>query len=266
MKTILTSVICLLLILLFPTASFAQWVKTAGPEGMSVCKFFAYHGALYAGTHAQGVYISHDNGTTWGPSNNGIQNKWVLSFTADSSYLYAGVLNEGVYRSSDNGQTWQPAGNLNEAAECMLVADNHLFVGTVMNGVYRSDDHGNTWTDANGGLLTGSAIWSMVYQAPRLIVEGDNYLFYSADLGGTWDIDNGTTAFYAIDNFLHKGDTLFASVSGAIFKSTDGGVNWSAPTILSTTAEGHISGIDRVGDTVYAGFARGVYRSTDWGQ
>src|SRR5205085_2910289 len=64
-----------------------------------------------------------------------------------------------------------------------------------------------------------------------------------------------------IDNFFHHGDTLLASDGIIVFRSTDGGVNWSNPIILPHP----LCGFDNVADTVYAGYQYGVYRSTDWG-
>jgi len=251
------------IIILITSATQAQWQKTNGPEGIYVTSFFDEDTILLCGTYAQGVYRSYDHGHSWTVSNSGLQNKWVDCFAKDSLYIYAGVFGEGVFRSSDNGYTWLPAntGIQTQAVVCLLIADGFLFAGTVGNGLYRSPDHGNTWADANGGALGGSYILAMVCQDSRLMVEADNYIFYSYDDGNSWYVDQGTTQFYVIDNFFQHGDTLLASTGIILFRSTDGGVNWSAPDIMTHS----MIGFDNTGDTIYAGSPDGIFSSIDYG-
>ena len=264
MRTTFLSFI-LVIIFGFPTAR-AQWTKVGGPSGMTVTHFFESNGALFVGTEAKGVYKSTDQGATWSAANNGIENKWVLSLDADASYLYAGTLAEGVFRSADQGVTWSPAnaGIQTKAVNCMVSAAGFLFAGTIGTGVWKSPDHGTTWTEANGGALTSSYIFTMVYRAPRLEVEADNYLYWSTDQGASWNVDQGTTAFYVIKNFLQKGDTVIASAGGNIFRAFDGTVTWG--NVITVNPNIDIAGLARAGNTIYAGYARGVYRSMNWGQ
>src|ERR1051325_5761439 len=107
MITKFTSVLSILILIYIHTN--AQWVKTNGPEGMTVTSFFNEDTILLCGTYAQGIYRSYDHGNSWIVSNNGVQNKWIDCFEKDSFYIYAGCFGEGVFRSSDNGYTWQPA-------------------------------------------------------------------------------------------------------------------------------------------------------------
>jgi photosystem II stability/assembly factor-like uncharacterized protein len=254
----------LILILLKPQFTFSQWMQTNGPEGISITSFINVDDTtLLCGSHAKGIFRSSDHGDTWIVSNTGIANKWVESFTKDSIYIYAGTFGEGVYRSSDNGHTWFPAntGMQTQAVSCMMVAGGFVFAGTVGNGLYRSADQGNTWVDVNDNLLDLSYILSMVYVNGRLMVEADNYIFYSFTLGNNWNVDQGITSFYTIDNFFQHGDTLLASTGIILFRSTDGGQNWSQPNIMAHS----LIGFDNIGDTIYAGSTDGMYMSTDFG-
>ncbi|HZV70792.1 MAG TPA: hypothetical protein VFG10_14655 [Saprospiraceae bacterium] len=253
-------------LLLFISFSLnAQWVKTNGPEGISVTSFFDTGPVLLCGTNAQGVYKSADHGNTWSVSNQGLQNKWIQCFAKDSLYVYAGSFGEGVFRSSNNGTTWQPVntGMQFEAVYSLLQAGGYLFAGTVRNGIFRSANHGLTWIHITENIMSEAFIKAMVYDSPRLMVEADNYIFYSNDLGETWDVDQGPTQFYQIYDFFQKGDTLFASGFHIIFRSTDGGVNWSLPYFLPY---GHsVVGFCQVGNTVYAATGAGMFSTTDWG-
>lgn len=241
----------------------AQWTHTEGPPGMTINSFHTNGGVLFAGTEAKGVYKSLDGGATWSPSNTGIENAYVMSLVSNGTYLFAGTLGHGVYRSQDNGGTWTPANNGIQASavKCMLIAAGYLWAGMI-GGIWRSPDNGQTWEDASGGALGSSFIFAMVYQAPRLEVEADNYLFYTEDLGNNWFVDQGSTAFYTIKHFLQQGDTVIAAADGTVFRTTDGLVNWGDAIEVG---EVEILGLGRVGNVIYAGHATGVYKSEDWG-
>src|SRR5829696_9303231 len=146
-----------------------------------------------------------------------------------------------------------------QAINCMLVTGGYLFAGTVLNGLFRSADHGNTWIDVNQNLLTQSFIHAMVYSGNRLMVEADNYIFYTTDFGMTWDIDQGPTAFYVIHDFFAHGDTVLASSFNTIFRTTDGGVTWSNPYLIGRT----VVDFDNINDTIYAGTTEGMLISID---
>jgi photosystem II stability/assembly factor-like uncharacterized protein len=263
-----------LLLLISYISVNAQWVKTNGPAGITVTKFYEYNGNLFCGTYAQGVFKSTDHGVTWTASNTGIQNKQVLSFTNDAAYLYAGTQDSGVYRSSDGGATWSPSntGIPTQAVYSLLSTPGWLFAGTISFGVFKSNNNGATWTDANGGALGSSFIYAMVQSSSRLMVEADNYIFYSTDTGSTWNVDNGPTAFYTIQHFLQRGDTIIAAAKGNVFRTFDGGANWSNAVTIDPDII--ILGMDFSTDTIYAGYsqgyysgyAAGLYRSTNWGQ
>jgi photosystem II stability/assembly factor-like uncharacterized protein len=240
---------------------YSQWVKTNGPEGISISALFRDGNDLYCGTEAQGVFKSTNNGLTW--SNSGLPDKWIDCFLKDNSNLYAGCFGEGVFKSTNGGQTWTTASNgiSTEAVYCLLKTPAYIFAGTVGNGLFKSNNGGASWTDANGGALGSSFIHSMVYQDGRLMVEADNYIFFSYDYGNTWDVDQGSTAFYVISDFFQKGDTILAAAFNALFRSVDGGVNWSEPYFISSTAVD----FDKVNNTVYVGTGIGLYNSTNWG-
>ncbi|HMC96232.1 MAG TPA: hypothetical protein VKG92_01125, partial [Flavobacteriales bacterium] len=154
----------------------AQWTHTEGPPGMTTTAFFEKGGQIYVGTEMKGVYISEDHGATWAPANTGIENEWVMCIATDNTYLYAGTLGSGVFRSNDEGATWTPAnvGIQTVAVKCLLHAAGYLWAGCI-GGIWKSPDQGQTWQNAGGGALDFSFIFTMVYHAPRLEVEADNY-------------------------------------------------------------------------------------------
>lgn len=261
------AVFSLLAILFLCSGSHAQWVQTAGPTGISVNVFYNYGSYLFSGTYAKGVFRSSDNGLHWEPANGGLENSLVYSFTNDANYLYAGT-EAGVYRSSDNGATWTAAnsGITQQSVYEMTTGGGYVFAGTIGSGVFKSSDQGATWSSANGGTLTFSFIMAMCYVNNKLIVEGDNYLYVSTDFGNSWDVDQGNTAFYPIQNIFAHGDTLFASAYGGTFYSYDAGDNWSTFNDLSSVFGNNVLGFAMSNDTVFAGLPDGMFYSTDFGQ
>lgn len=247
--------------------SFSQWTQTQGPPGITVTRFFDAGTWLYAGTQSKGAYRSSNHGDSWSAAKGNMENSSVFSFAQDASYLYAGT-DSGVFRSSDNGLTWEHANNGIESqfANCLLVADGYLFMGTVGFGVYRSSDHGDTWTNA-GGL--NSYILAMCFAGGKLIIEADNYVFYSTDDGDNWFLDNGPTQFYTIDRFYTSGDTVMACTGGTFFPSATVFVSfnaidsWYGPFTVDPDVS--LSGIARNGNTWYVGSANGIYTSFDTG-
>lgn len=254
-----------LLTLLFSATANGQWSKTSGPKGMTIQKLFDAGTALFAGTEHHGIYKSLDHGLSWASANtNETEFLRAECFAKDSMYLYVGIFGKGVYRSADNGDTWQPAniGIETKAINSLVIADSFLIAGTIGNGVFRSGDHGDTWQSANGVTLSNSSVYAMVYAGSRLTVATSNYLFYSPNYGNNWYLQQGSTAFYAIDNFWHYGDTILASANSNLFRSVDGGASWGARIGVNES----FIGFDNIGDTIYAGYQNGVDYSTDWGQ
>ncbi|MEO6165888.1 MAG: T9SS type A sorting domain-containing protein [Chitinophagales bacterium] len=244
--------------------SSAQWVQTNGPEGITINVFYDYGSYLFAGSDAKGVFRSADNGVHWEPANEELENSAIFSFTSGSDYLYAGTWT-GVYRSSDNGLNWEAAnsGISQQFVNELVTGDGYLFAGTIGSGVFRSPDQGASWQDANGGALGSSFIKAMCYVGDRLIVEADNYIFYSTDFGDSWFIDQGSTAFYPIENFGVQGDTIYASAYGGVFHSYNGGVTWS--NFLTVNPDFDILGFAFSNDTVFVGCQNGMYFSVNSG-
>ena len=237
---------------------------------MTVTDFYDDGTNLFAGTESKGIYRSPDHGSTWFASNTGIETKSVFSITEDDTYLYAGT-DSGVYRSPDFGVSWEPANTGIETAfaNCLLSANGYLFMGSIGTGVYRSGDHGTTWTDVNDNTLTFSFIKAMCYSGGRLIVEADNYIWYSLTDGNNWNLDTGPTQFYFINRLYAKGDSVIAATGGGffpdatVFVSFDAINSWSGP--FSVSNEVSLSGIALRNDTIFVGSKEGIFSSADWG-
>lgn len=89
MKRILPSPVSVaILITILPSASHAQWIRTAGPEGDYVFSL-APTGAKVCASSTGGVLVSIDNGTSW--SFTGLTLVSVTTLLATEMNLYAGI-------------------------------------------------------------------------------------------------------------------------------------------------------------------------------
>ena len=167
------------------------------------------------------VYRSADNGDTWSSVNTGLPNpqtigRIVLTFyPGNSQIVYAGI--SGT--SSHNGNQ--------------------------MIGIYRSIDNGNTWIQMSldGESHYASQGW---YDMAIAVKPDDATIVYSSGLdlyrswnsGMFWDQKTDWWQSYGHPRFVHADhhdiifhpdnpEELWAATDGGVFKSTDGGTNWT---------------------------------------
>ena len=207
---------------------------------------------VYAGTFADGLYKSTDAGVTWNPKNNGLTSKQVSAMVFDPTGpgrillgLTPAFANEqgGLFRSFDSSESWipvdtgvAPAPFLGCTAVTLdPVSPSSIYAALQTTGlrghVRKSLDGGASWTPAESGL-TGSLV-SAVAAHPTdpnvAYASALSRLYRTSDRGRTWSrigtLPSGPTAIL-IDpsNPL----TIYAASFGqGIFKSSDGGVNWT---------------------------------------
>jgi len=142
--------------------------------------------------------------------------------------------NEAVYKTWDDGQTWAPMqGELKRTRVLSLAIDPQLpaniFAGTMGDGTYKSPDGGKRWLPSNAGLHKGT-ISSVV-----------NHIVFNPV----------------------RTQTLYAATTTGIFKSQDGGHQWTEQMRGMTEINFVVSlAIDpQRPNLLYAGTSGGVYRS-----
>ncbi len=199
---------------------------------------------LYATSYDNGIYKTTDGGQSWGPINNGlgvydgnlhVRNLQVRKIVVDPnnpSILYAGIEAKHIENGND--------------------------MSTVQGGLFQSTNGGNSWTRIDTSLLPQLSVWDIevvpgnsqtIYTAVSseydhtLQREFPGGVYKSVDGGNNWHKMN--TGFGGDENLdvlslvLSPAgpDILYAATSDApyhdkssgrgIFKSTDGGANWT---------------------------------------
>ncbi len=225
---------------------------------------------IYAATNS-GVFKSVDAGASYTVKNSGLGNTRVLSFAIDPTSpqtLYAGT-NSGVFRSTNGGDSWSSWSSgitaLSAINEIVLNPTNSqiLYVGT-SNGVFRSTTGGAGWFSMNTGITNGAPITAMVIDptTPTILyaaAQGASSPVYKTTTSGSSWTPSGTGLSVVINGqptsvFTHEfaidpsNPTILyaATASGGVFKTSDGGSNWSQSNTGLSNAQTPAITVDRI--------------------
>ncbi|MEY2490364.1 MAG: hypothetical protein QOC70_2306 [Verrucomicrobiota bacterium] len=155
-----------------------------------------------------------------GPGNIGGRIRSIIIHpTAIPRTIWVGAVSGGVWKTTDDGASWNTTTDFlaNLGVHCMAIDPANpdiLYAGTGEafrgNGIFKTTDGGNTWTRLNSTANNPDFHW-----VNRLAVSPRNSQFLLAATATSGPYDHG---------------------SGKIFRSTDGGVNWSS-TLTVTNAQ-----------------------------
>ncbi|MFN7703579.1 MAG: hypothetical protein ACK5OS_03075, partial [Chryseotalea sp.] len=252
------------------------WTSVTGFPNMGgdydvIRDHFIENSSIYIATE-KGLFSSIDFGVTW-QSISTYKRPFETIFKSGNS-LFSSTLLSGLYRSQDMGQTWQAQNN--QGLEPWLVGwgfmEEHssgLYLYGY-SGLYRSTDEGQTWQKLPTPPFL--SINNLDFVGNRMVILSlNNSIYYSDDLGITWT--KSVSAPTQLTRMYNHNGVLYAvSSSSAVYKSTDGGVNWSPinfGSVFSDLPENAIAftfGFAGKGDTLFlANDYVGVIYSTDEG-
>jgi photosystem II stability/assembly factor-like uncharacterized protein len=253
-------------------------------------------GYLYLGTYYGGIYRSFDYGNSWEKISYNIINANCIGLSInnrDSDSLALTTL-DGFYLSSNEAETWNrvnvmlPSKNSRILCAAIDTISNYIFIGLGLSqypdygvgGVMRSLDGGISWeviTDSSMNSISSKAI-AISYDSEenrRIFLGTDFGLFYSDDLGVTWQLcQNGIPIMECSGIEVSQADnnivfvSLFDSPNIELFRSVDRGINWIRLSNIPQGVWSRFIVCDHVNrDVVYAdmGVDVGVYKSTDCG-
>ncbi|MBE9572738.1 MAG: hypothetical protein IMF11_19100, partial [Proteobacteria bacterium] len=230
---------------------------------------------------------TQDGGATWTPlhlpGTDGMINVMGRVPTDDTLYVGTGGY---VYKSSDGGESWTwiaPPGRNGDMYDIAVDPRNSgvLYLPRRAHGIVKSTDGGATWTPINQGLLNVSI---SLLAVPNVPGNGTVYAtaatgegtFKTTDWGNSWTsvTEGGITHPWADELVVspHDPETVWQVADvGEVFKTTDGGTNWSK--IINPYGAGFRFGsVSTMApapsdpDTIYTikdGF--GIFKSTDGG-
>ncbi|AFV00461.1 Ig-like domain-containing protein [Simiduia agarivorans] len=165
---------------------------------------------------------------------------------------------EGIYESLNNGESWKPKGELHQNRVYAVAipkqsGNQKMYVGTLF-GLEVSNDSGNTFTliDATKKKSIGA-----------IAIHPTNKNIVLAAVGWKDDYDDagGGNRFYSLFG-MSKGGKV------TVFKSTDGGVNWTEKTTANTYGDRNVFAIKfnpKNGSEAFLASDAGIFRSTNTG-
>jgi photosystem II stability/assembly factor-like uncharacterized protein len=194
----------------------------------------------------------------------------------------------GVFRSRDGGQTWSHLGATAAWPYTQRIAvspsDPNLLLASIRpGGIQRSTDGGQTWAQVEASFASYQVLFDPQdgRRAVAHVVDGslsNHGIVWSGDGGATWA--RATTGLGQIGGYdarielsyaPSRPGTVYASCGtngGTIWRSTDGGRNWSQRTTVGATGANWFYNCIWVdptdADLVVVG-AFHIWRSTDGG-
>lgn len=256
-KVILFSGSLLLLVFVHISNSIAAW-KLIGPgDADQITSLSILNGIVYAGTDVGGIYRSYDQGATWSPANNSLNNlditTPVFQDVKNNEVLYVGTRG-GFYKSIDGGDTWK---NKRKG----LPGKGRFFLSGSIGGLavnpfdckelYIGLGYRPSYV---GGTTVRRLRWS-------------KYIYKSQDQGESWSKIQAFEKAAKVFQVLHSpsyGNIVYAATSDGLYRSNNNGNEWKK-IFERPTYNILLCPEDKSVILVSCG-AEGVYRSMDMGK
>ena len=252
---------------LFPTNVSGQ---IHGISRISQMKFHPSNSSkLYAVSARGGLFISSNGGTSWSlapgcdamPNGTRLASVCIDHTNDQVLYLGGGDANyystgSGVWKSTNGGTTFSQTGLTSGVVVELLMdpTNNNILVAATSNGIYKTTNGGTNWTLKSGTMAFYDLVKKANASSRVLFATGANTLWRSTDFGETWS--QVTAGVYLPAGYTNTGARIavtpadsnyvyFALVAkyGTIFRSTDGGMNFSA---MKDTVMPNLTGYDNV--------------------
>lgn len=231
-----------------------------------------------------GIWRSVNNGTNFTNLNQNLTLTQFYRIAASPSTpdrILGGTQDNGTQQTFSS-LSWAAAygGDGGEVCFNHMVANNQNILGeTQYNGIFRTTNGGSSWHSSQTGLGSENAAWvGPILKHPNIsswFYTARQRVYLSTDYGGTWNAIslnsvNGSNAVREMAQSKSNPDLMFASSGSQLFRSTDGGVNWTnittgLPNRTITSVYVHPSD-ENIVVVTFSGFGTDkVYKSTNAG-
>ncbi|MFH1052485.1 MAG: T9SS type A sorting domain-containing protein [bacterium] len=176
---------------------------------------------------------------------------------------------ENIYAADYWKKTDGPFG---ASISCISADENSgdLYISTLTSGVYRKQNNEEKWTSLNDNILKFNSRVNSIYLNNNgdLFALTDSLGILRRKENGNWtSIGIGLSEHLSFKTILKIKDNTFivGSLGKAIFRSTNGGENWSNYN-TGLLPEENINTLSLVKNIVFAGTDRGIFKSSDEGK
>lgn len=241
----------------------AQWI-TNGPAGQEIGSLAVSGTSIFAGSFANGLYVSTNNGGSWSSVSNGLTGAaTVNALLVNGSTIYLGTFASGAYQSTNNGSTWTPVSGISSSAIVYkFAASGSIIAAATDGGVVISTNGGTTWNTMNNGLEGYYNTHALAFKGDTIFAGTDNGLSYTTDTGANW---NATSLSAVVSAITIADSTIFVGCidGGGVYRSGNGG-SWTAIN-NGLPLEEDVSSFLADGSTLYMAGGGGIFFTTNNG-
>ncbi|MBI4733937.1 MAG: hypothetical protein HY779_03845 [Rubrobacteridae bacterium] len=177
------------------------------------------------------AYAGEDEWVTNGPADCNVQSVVVTpKYSTTSNKIAYCATDNGIYKSSNGGQSWSVCGLSGSQVSALAISPvqstyDTLFA-SVGTAVYKSTNSGSSWSSVTtvSGDVQSIAI-SPAYSSDETVIVGTNGygIFRSTDGGDEWSQSSGTSTFNTLCISSISFSPSFSSDRTAFAASSDGG-------------------------------------------
>ncbi len=261
--------------------SFHTALAQGGPPGASVFGLLADASTpelLYVVTDA-GVFRSDNAGLSWAAKSEGLANLRLNALAGRSPVLFVATAGAGVLRSNDGGESWQAVNQgLSDLAIFSLAVDPRepriVYAGGSDGAIFKSDTNGDAWTPISAGLSEGVYLGiavdpvnsGIVYAANASVqTSGLGRLFKSTNGGTQWSIAGAGVVPLSLAIDTKNPNTIYIGTSSGISKSIDGGQSVNLTRLPGFTINAIAINPDDSNIVYVASRFEGILKSIDGG-
>lgn len=202
-----------------------------------------------------GLWKTVDGGLNWNQINTGIGTRMAVELLMDPSdhLSIIAATNDGIWKTTDGGASWnlKLSGNQFTDMAWQPGLNTSIVYASSMNKFFRSIDKGDSWLEITSGLsgISGGTRMAVSAANPSIVylgtIQDEGTIFKSTDSGQSftityhdparsltgYDTTGGGQGNYnfCLEANPNNADELFLG-SHNIWRSQDGGVNWSKLT------------------------------------
>jgi photosystem II stability/assembly factor-like uncharacterized protein len=209
----------------------------------------------------QSSHLQKTNAISWtavGPGNIGGRIRSIIINPLNSNIILIGSVSGGIWKTTNGGTTWSAKLDSQDPisiGSMVLVGSSTVYAGTgegwgnvdaiYGGGIYKSTNFGDTWT-----LLTGttSNVWNF-----------RNVLKLA--------VDPSSNVYAVTKSFNYKGGVGGYYTNGGLYRTTNGGTNWTKIGTTGITNYYNGTGVVPISSTtiLFATNGGGIYRTTNSG-